>query len=259
MDLIDEIIFIKWYFLLFIKNSSPKIIYILNIKMNKLSTLLFVTSLSLFYCENSIYGASFDCSKAISDKDKTICKDPTLIKLNRQISKIYQKLDKNGEYYEEIVQSQRTWISKTLNFVAHDFERQRDFLRFISLFSDCLETNKEFKDCYENTAEIELQKCMGNLTNYEMNRCMVSFTQALDILERVESKKLVEELQVEDPESIPFFKKARESWLAYRSSECLLFYNLYRDGTIRSLIYTSCIDEITLTRLEWVFKGILFN
>ena len=48
---------------------------------------------------------------------------------------------------------------------------------------------------------------MGNLTNYEMNRCMVSFTQALDILERVESKKLVEELQVEDPESIPFLKK----------------------------------------------------
>ena len=66
--------------------------------MNKFSTLLFVTFLSLFYCENSIYGSSFDCSKAISDQDKTICKDPTLLKLNRQISKIYQKLDKNGEH-----------------------------------------------------------------------------------------------------------------------------------------------------------------
>ena len=175
--------------------------------MNKLSTLLFVTFLSLFYFENVIYGASIDCSKAISDEDKTICKDPILLKLNRQISKIYQKLNKNGQYYEEIVKSQRTWISKNRNFVVHDFEKQRDFLRFISLFSDCLETNKEFNDCYDNTAKIELQKCMGNLTNYEMNRCMVSFTQALDILERVESKKLVEELQVEDPESIPFLKK----------------------------------------------------
>tara|TARA_Y100000991_G_scaffold95072_1_gene71687 strand:- start:27 stop:710 length:684 start_codon:yes stop_codon:yes gene_type:complete len=227
--------------------------------MNKLSTLLFVTFLSLFYCENSIYGASLDCSKAISDQDKTICKDPTLLKLNRQISEIFQKLDKNGEYYEEIVSSQKTWLSKTPNFVVHDFERQRDFLKFISLFSDCLKINKEFRDCYDNTAKIELQKCMGTLTNYEMNRCMVSFTEALDILERVESEKLVEELKVKDPVSIPFFKKARESWLTYRSSECLLFYNLYRDGTIRSLIYTSCIDEKTLSRLEWVFKGILFN
>ena len=79
-----------------------------------------------------------DCSKAISDQDKTICKDPTLLKLNRQISEIFQKLDKNGEYYEEIVSSQKTWLSKTPNFVVHDFERQRDFLKFISLFSDCL-------------------------------------------------------------------------------------------------------------------------
>ena len=227
--------------------------------MNKLSTLLFVTFLSLFYFENAIYGASIDCSKAISDEDKTICKDPILLKLNRQISKIYQKLNKNGQYYEEIVKSQRTWISKNRNFVVHDFEKQRDFLRFISLFSDCLETNKEFNDCYDNTAKIELQKCMGNLTNYEMNRCMISFTEALDILERVESEKLVENLKVEDPESVPFFKKARESWLAYRSSECLLFYNLYRDGTIRSFMYTSCVDKKTLTRLKWVFKGILFN
>ena len=45
---------------------------------------------------------------------------------------------------------------------------------------------------------------MGNLTNYEMNRCMISFTDALNILEIVESEKLVEFLKIEDSESVSF-------------------------------------------------------
>ena len=78
---------------------------------------------------------------------------------------------------------------------------------------------------------------MGNLTNYEINRCMISFTNALKILEKVEIEKLVEFLKIEDSESDSFFNEARNSWLEYRSAECLLFYNFYRKGTIRSIIY----------------------
>ena len=61
-----------------------------------------------------------------------------------------------------------------------------------------------------------------------MSRCMISFTDALNILERVESEKLVEYLKIEYPESVPFFNKARESWLEYRSAECLLLFNYYK-------------------------------
>ena len=98
---------------------------------------------------------------------------------------------------------------------------------------------------------------MGNFSNYEMNRCMISFTESLDILERVESEKLIDHLKIEDPESVHFFNKARESWLDYRKAECLLFYNLYRNGSIRSIMYTSCIDKKTYNRLEWLFNGSL--
>ena len=45
---------------------------------------------------------------------------------------------------------------------------------------------------------------MGNLANYEMRRCMISFTDALNILEKVESEKLVEFLKIEDSESVSF-------------------------------------------------------
>ena len=84
---------------------------------------------------------------------------------------------------------------------------------------------------------------------------MISFTDALNILERVESEKLVEYLKIEDRESVPFFNKARESWLEYRSAECMLFYNYYRKGTIRSIMYTSCVDKKTFDRLECMFDN----
>ena len=50
-----------------------------------------------------------------------------------------------------------------------------------------------------------------------------------------------------------FFIKAIESWLEYRSAQCLLFYNFYRKGTIKSIMYTSCDDKKTFDRLEWMF------
>ena len=95
---------------------------------------------------------------------------------------------------------------------------------------------------------------MDNLTNYEMNRCMISFTDALNILEKVESEKLVEFLKIEDSGSDSFFNKARNSWLEYRSAECLLFYNFYWKGTIRSIIYKISDDKKTFDRLECMFN-----
>ena len=100
---------------------------------------------------------------------------------------------------------------------------------------------------------------MGNLANYEMRRCMISFTDALNILEKVESEKFVEYLKIEDPESVPFFNKARDSWLDFRSAECLLYYNFYRNGSIRSIMYSSCVDKKTFDRLVWIFDGALLH
>ena len=118
-----------------------------------------------------------------------------------------------------------------------------------------MEGNTQFKECYNKVTKIDLHKCLGNLTNYEMNRCMISFTQALDILEKVESEKLVDYLKIEDLESVSFFIKARNNWLDYKLAECLLFYNFYRKGTIRSIMYTSCVDKKTFDRLECMFDN----
>ena len=221
--------------------------------MKKLTKVSFILILFTIFGGNLILGSSFDCNNANTIREQTICNDPQLSKLDREIGVTFERLNKKGEYYKEIIKRQNTWTSETKYFTKNSFEMHRDFLKFITSFSSCLERNIQFKECYDKITKIDLQECMGNLTNYEMNRCMISFTDALNILEIVESEKLVEFLKIEDSESVSFFYKARNSWLEYRSAECFLFYNFYRKGTIRSIMYTSCDDKKTFDRLEWMF------
>ena len=175
--------------------------------MHKLIQISFILFLFTICGGNLILGASFDCNNANTIREQTICNDPQLSKLDREIGVIFQKLNKKGEYYKEIIKMHNTWTSETKYFTENSFELHRDFLKFITSFSSCLEGNTPFKECYDKITKIDLQECMGNLTNYEMSRCMISFTDALDILERVESEKLVEYLKIEEPESVPFLIK----------------------------------------------------
>ena len=115
--------------------------------MRKLIQISFILILFTICSGNLILGASFDCNNATTIREQTICNDPKLSKLNRQISAIFQKLNKKGEYYKEINNRHKLWISKTRDFEDHDFERQRDFLKFSASFSICLEDKIAFKEC----------------------------------------------------------------------------------------------------------------
>ena len=98
---------------------------------------------------NLILGASFDCNNANTIREQTICNDPQLSKLDREIGVIFQKLNKIGEYYKEIAQRQNTWTSEAKYFTENSFELHRDFLKFITSFSSCLGGNTPFKECYD--------------------------------------------------------------------------------------------------------------
>tara|TARA_A100001011_G_C13933165_1_gene684043 strand:- start:417 stop:674 length:258 start_codon:yes stop_codon:yes gene_type:complete len=84
--------------------------------MKKLTNLIFILISSIIYSASPILSAIDNCSKVIKEADKTICNNPKLSKLDRQISIIYKKLNKKGKYYEEIVKNQSTWILKTNDF-----------------------------------------------------------------------------------------------------------------------------------------------
>ena len=107
--------------------------------MYKFAKIIFILILYTACNGNLILATSFDCNKSKTLREQTICNNPKLYKLDSQIGAIYQKLNPKGKYYKEIVKNQKKWISKSNSFGIYDFERQRDFLKFSSLFANCLQ------------------------------------------------------------------------------------------------------------------------
>ena len=65
--------------------------------MTPLSLILFT-----IYGGNLFLGASLDCNNANTFREQTICNDPQLSKLDREIGVTFERLNKKGEYYKEI-------------------------------------------------------------------------------------------------------------------------------------------------------------
>ena len=86
--------------------------------MQKLTKISFILILFTICGENLLFGASFDCNNAKTIREQTICNDPQLSKLDRQIGEIFQKLNKSGEYYKEIVKRMHSWTNED-DFLAN--------------------------------------------------------------------------------------------------------------------------------------------
>ena len=105
--------------------------------MKKLTKFSLILILFTIYGGNLFLGASLDCNNANTFIEQTICNDPQLSKLDREIGVTFERLNKKGEYYKEIVKRQNTWTSETKYFTKNSFELHRDFLKFITSFSNC--------------------------------------------------------------------------------------------------------------------------
>ena len=46
-------------------------------------------------------------------REQTICNDPQLSKLDREVGATFERLNKKGKYYKEFVKRQNTWTSET--------------------------------------------------------------------------------------------------------------------------------------------------
>lgn len=73
--------------------------------MRKLLLVLSLTTLSLF-------GASFDCSKAKSDVEKMICKDDELSVLDKKLSLVFKEALQSTENKEQLKKEQLSWMKE---------------------------------------------------------------------------------------------------------------------------------------------------
>ena len=51
-----------------------------------------------------------------------------------------------------------------------------------------------------------------------------------------------------DPDAAETLRAAQRAWIAYRDAECQRLYVANSEGTIRSVVYASCLNEMTARR-----------
>lgn len=64
---------------------------------------------------STLIEASFDCKKAVSPAEKTVCRDPALANLDRRLSNLYRQVLETSSDSEQVKASQRHWLRTIRN------------------------------------------------------------------------------------------------------------------------------------------------
>lgn len=98
--------------------------------------------------------------------------------------------------------------------------------------------------------------CNNAITTIEIGACK---QQDLKVAEKTLAKYLQQGAirYQDDAAVIEQLEAAQQHWLAYRKTSCDAQYQIWRDGTIRSLIALSCQIEMTEQRTLHVWQNYL--
>ena len=99
-------------------------------------------------------------------------------------------------------------------------------------------------------------ECQNANTTYEIGACMAEKLEQQEVemqhyLAESRARYTDDELIVESIE------KAQQSWLSYRQEQCGSIYNIWRDGTIRSIMGLSCSIRMTKLRTHQIWHSYL--
>ena len=187
--------------------------------------------------------ASFDCNKATTQSEITICADPELSALDEEIASVFFSLDKEGRYYSLIVEDQKDWIKSGRQLVVYDFEQRNDLLKLWSALNSCSKgPNSTFSVCSDEL-DISMNLCMeaDNYTMYIMKRCGGALIDLLMVVKEFETG-LWKRLNGSDAETLSLFNNAEDLWNEFIKADCEWQYSEYRDGTIRQHIWLDCME-----------------
>ena len=98
--------------------------------------------------------------------------------------------------------------------------------------------------------------CSNASTTYDIGVCM---TEQLEQQEVTLQHYLAEARAryAENDEVVASIEKAQQSWLVYRQDQCSSIYNIWKDGTIRSIMGLSCSIRMTKLRTHQIWHSYL--
>lgn len=110
---------------------------------------LFILFISLTAVES--YGASFDCSKATYESEKTVCDTPNLSQLDERMAKLFFTVKSKSNNPSEITKDQITWIKNTRYCINDAKCLEKLYLdRIETLLKISLIKNKDSKESNSN-------------------------------------------------------------------------------------------------------------
>lgn len=118
-------------------------------------------------------------------------------------------------------------------------------MRILGLFLLCI-----------STPLLAAEDCPDANTTYEIGMCLAEHLEQ----QEVELQHYLAEARaryVDNEMVIESIEKAQQSWLAYRLEQCSSIYNIWKDGTIRSIMGLNCSIHMTKLRIHQIWHSYL--
>ena len=118
-------------------------------------------------------------------------------------------------------------------------------MRIIGLFLLCV-----------SAPVVAAENCQNANTTYEIGVCMAEQLEQ----QEVEMQHYLAEARAryaDDKVIVESIEKAQQNWLGYRREQCGSIYNIWRDGTIRSIMGLSCSIRMTKLRTHQIWHSYL--
>jgi len=165
----------------------------------------FITIIFLFILLNlSVNGASFDCNKARTFVEHTICDDKTISELDDKLLKVYNQAKDKYEDENLLKKEERAWLKNKRNLCKKTSCLKKVYTDRINELNDIITSNTI--ECKEDGTQSEMNQC-----SYEM------YQEAREKLNIIYKK-----LQLAHKGDKKFLKNLRMSqkaWIKYRDTQ----------------------------------------
>ena len=192
------------------------------------------------------HGASFDCQRAGTRVEHLICDSVDLDSLDAQLQGAYAGALDRSLRPEHVKAQQVAWLKSR--------EACADPKCLITLYQRRIESlgaqSDEPPACQE-------QNTIG------MNSCMAEYSRRakseLDRYLAAARKRLGAEIKGDADaqatrDALAGLNASQTAWQAYQKAECDAVYKWWRGGTIRGVMYESCVQGLTKSRTQWIWS-----
>jgi len=207
---------------------------------------------------NDTLAASFNCSKATTSNEKLICATPSLSELDETYADLYRRVKSKLPQFA-YVKKEAIAALKQRASDCNEVECMEKWYRYrIFVYKNKLSnliSNSKNGELTISATEKTLD-CDNDHTTIGMNRCFSrKVAEAREVMNGYYSSSI--DRYSHDNKVTGALQNAQSSWLEYVKSQCNEVWNVWRDGSIRNIMYSSCELDLVQSRTQVLWQSML--